>query len=601
VSVSFLRRLAHTPLRDVVRLRVTGRMDRAAVLARSGLGPQMQGLIARIAKRTRLRRLEKADVTRELVSHFIEAIDAGATGEEAIERFGDPKLAARLIRRAKLRQRGVIPMVIRRGTKGALVALLLMTCVYAYLSVRFFTGSPRVTRDHLAEINAPAAALPEEDRAWPLYREAKLRLTGMPDALADTGGLDAASIDDRALVGAARAFVEENEEALELIHHGSEKAGMGAVLSHEVDAALHPDRAGSGIEDAVIRESLIGVLLPQLGVLRGHARLLATDALLASLEDDADRALSDLEAMARLGVHCDDLPMLISELTAMAILAYALQTAGDLLEIDPDLFSDEQLARLGHVLAGAASDEVTAINWQVERRIFDDIVQRVYTDDGTGDGRLVFEGLKGLATYSSLAGTPIDLGAGALVAGPVAGAIAPGRAELTRAADELYGHAERVSATPLWRWDADVLAPPIDLDSPLERIWLQTLRAVAPAYRASAFAREQLLQRRDAVLGAIALELHRRRHDAYPEALDALGPDLLPSLPRDRFDGGTLRYVLTESGPLLYSVGPDGVDDGGRPMERRMSYDVWAAFHGLKGQVVTPAHRGDWVLWPRLD
>ncbi len=71
---------------------------------------------------------------------------------------------------------------------------------------------------------------------------------------------------------------------------------------------------------------------------------------------------------------------------------------------------------------------------------------------------------------------------------------------------------------------------------------------------------------RDVVVTAIALRRYQLRHDRYPARLDALVPEFLPSVPRDIFDGQPLRYRLQADGQfLLYSVGEDGVDDGGDP------------------------------------
>jgi hypothetical protein len=63
---------------------------------------------------------------------------------------------------------------------------------------------------------------------------------------------------------------------------------------------------------------------------------------------------------------------------------------------------------------------------------------------------------------------------------------------------------------------------------------------------------------------AIALKRHHLRHGRHPESLAELIPALLPALPRDWMDGGTLRYRReADGGYLLWSVGADGKDDGG--------------------------------------
>jgi hypothetical protein len=63
---------------------------------------------------------------------------------------------------------------------------------------------------------------------------------------------------------------------------------------------------------------------------------------------------------------------------------------------------------------------------------------------------------------------------------------------------------------------------------------------------------------------AFALALYRAEHGRYPAKLDALAPKYLPTVPGDLFNGKALVYKPTERGYLLYSVGVNGVDDGGQ-------------------------------------
>jgi hypothetical protein len=66
---------------------------------------------------------------------------------------------------------------------------------------------------------------------------------------------------------------------------------------------------------------------------------------------------------------------------------------------------------------------------------------------------------------------------------------------------------------------------------------------------------------------ALALRLYAVDHGGTsPLALDELVPNYLPSVPRDPFAAGDkpLRYSRSDpAAPLVYSVGDDGVDDGG--------------------------------------
>jgi hypothetical protein len=65
---------------------------------------------------------------------------------------------------------------------------------------------------------------------------------------------------------------------------------------------------------------------------------------------------------------------------------------------------------------------------------------------------------------------------------------------------------------------------------------------------------------------AIALKRYHLQHGAYPATLNELVPAFLPAVPGDFMDGKPLRYRLRPDGDfLLYSVGEDGIDDGGDP------------------------------------
>jgi hypothetical protein len=62
---------------------------------------------------------------------------------------------------------------------------------------------------------------------------------------------------------------------------------------------------------------------------------------------------------------------------------------------------------------------------------------------------------------------------------------------------------------------------------------------------------------------ALAVRLSRLQRGGYPERLDEIDPRWLPSVPRDCWDQ-PLCYRLKNGQPLIYSLGPDGKDDGGQ-------------------------------------
>jgi hypothetical protein len=62
----------------------------------------------------------------------------------------------------------------------------------------------------------------------------------------------------------------------------------------------------------------------------------------------------------------------------------------------------------------------------------------------------------------------------------------------------------------------------------------------------------------------LAIQSFQREHDSNPRELGELVPRYLEAMPIDPFSGQPLVYRLTEDGFVLYSVGKDGKDDGGR-------------------------------------
>ena len=65
----------------------------------------------------------------------------------------------------------------------------------------------------------------------------------------------------------------------------------------------------------------------------------------------------------------------------------------------------------------------------------------------------------------------------------------------------------------------------------------------------------------------LALHAHRLEKGSLPEALADLKPGFLKEIPEDPFTGGSFVYRITDTFEL-YSVGPDGVDDGGKAVAR---------------------------------
>jgi hypothetical protein len=98
---------------------------------------------------------------------------------------------------------------------------------------------------------------------------------------------------------------------------------------------------------------------------------------------------------------------------------------------------------------------------------------------------------------------------------------------------------------------------------------------------------------RQLLVTALAIERHRLKHSTLPHALQELVPHYLPEVPRDFMNGQPVRYLVSNDGHfLLYSVGLDCVDNGGRipPQRSERPYPPGSAF-GLGN--------GTDLVWPK--
>lgn len=94
---------------------------------------------------------------------------------------------------------------------------------------------------------------------------------------------------------------------------------------------------------------------------------------------------------------------------------------------------------------------------------------------------------------------------------------------------------------------------------------------------------------RELILTAISIRRFDLRENRWPTELGELLPTFLREVPRDPGDGRPLRYRLdTQGRPFLYSVGVDGLDQGGDatpPQGQSFGYSLW---------------RGLDLVWPRV-
>jgi hypothetical protein len=590
------RRIRQTPLRDLLRGRLTGRLDWHKAITASDLPAETKRLIETAVRRTRLWRVEKVDVARELIAHFTDAAAADVPAAEATAAFGDPVAAARLIRRAKIRQRPMMWHALK-WTRRLAVALIVF---YIGLAVYFFIGRPSPTVDYVAELNTPIIATPINQRAWPIYREV-LAENGDPDRYPR-----GYRPEDKEEWPAAKKWIEEHPKAVEKIRRAANKPTMGFVLGRGGSADdLARERKDNiplslGKSVAELDSSLVQILLPHLNHLRSFARTLAADAELVRQASDGPRLRDNLMALANMGKQISaDNSIVITGLLAIGVHALALDVISDTLETSPELLSDDEWRDLAHRLSEprVAGD---FISFKGERMFLYDLVQRTYTNDGDGDGRFTAAGLRTLRAVTwAFSQDPNDSDVPLIesATAPAGLLVMASRRDLIDRYDRIMDAYEAALHRPL----REQSVPPADAGlkdlrlSTLDQMRYRLLLVMAPSFNRTLVTAERTLARRDGVQIGIALELYRRRHGAWPQALAELSPAMLPAVPVDPITGGPLHYRIVDGRPVVYSVGGDRDDDGGRSPLRDGKPDPMLA---AEWHNVPPQAEGDWVLFP---
>lgn len=591
------------------------------------LPPALAALVAEVVRRTRLRRREKHEIASELAAHFADGLASGRTAEDLASAFGDPKVSARELRQGAIAKRSVIDRGLRRALQVAGTSVAVIVVVYLAMAIHVARLRPTIAFDPIATYQS---LLPETNEpAWPLYLEALAwsrsdATLGMPDdpfgtaeqrdlfieaidrygarepgaePMVSTNALDEPiePIDLRAILAARRDELAMLRRAAAMPVLGR-RAATSPTQAIAAEQAYFGTTAADGTESQPFADLLISVLLPQLAEFRHAPRLLVADARCAEEDGDFARAAADLAAIFGIARHAEESRTLIGQLVAAAIRTQASRAIVAMLEAGGERFDLDALAELAHAVDSVPASSLR-LDMAGEQLMFEDVLQRMYSDNGAGDGVFIpwaFAEFSSLVDGSSRgdeeALTPI-----ALAVGPLA-YLAPSRRETTDQHARWLAAIEEDSARPWWddrrsvdRVEQEVLFPSRSASSLAGGNLLLglLLPAVSRANDNLAAQRFEL----DGAAIAIALARFHAVHGAWPASLEALVPELLSAVPIDPETDLPYRYLLRAAGPVVWSTGPDGIDDGATAFRRTQGLSPEADRLAPSARIPTSSNR----------
>jgi len=212
-------------------------------------------------------------------------------------------------RRSRLRR------VVARIAVALAVALSIALAFYAVLAIRFYSHSPRLSRNFAAELNAPLLEIPDEERAWPVYRAILLKRREIPAEF----WISEEYINSEAR---ERKLHELNHHLLADVREASKIPRLGFLLRDEIDPAdyawYNPFGFERGVKPALASENplLLALSVPHVSELREFARQLSVEAIEAAQSGDGPLAVDNVLAMLRIADQLREAPLLVTELSS---------------------------------------------------------------------------------------------------------------------------------------------------------------------------------------------------------------------------------------------------------------------------------------------
>ncbi len=434
----------------------------------------------------------------------------------------------------------------KRWVRRVLFALLLLAILVA--STVLWLGSVASTRleAELARVRDAGEPLtlaetvpppvPEADNAAPLLLEAFELAEWEPDSWYQDETLNEYGVDpfgqDDAWYEELAAWVQHNAPALEKAREAASRPACRFDLEWE-----------QGVE----------MEFPQIGGLQSLTRVLCARAVLQARDGDVDAAVGTCADLVRLADIALREPLMIHLLVRAGLVDFALETAQQVLGRGPAATGalENLLARI----EALPRDGELHRMFVVERTFGYDACNVVRDDPSKIDLWMRYDGDFGLGRtvlFRLIPDTMMELDSARYLA-LVRRAIALAKRPYREARADWGALAEDLGDRPWYSVVSAAACAPFPL---VARKWT--------AHEA----------RVDLARLGLHLELYARRHGALPDTF----ADLPVPLPTDD-PFGDAPYVLetTEGGGwIVYSVGPDGDDDGGAPLDDDAQGDlVW--------------------------
>jgi hypothetical protein len=516
--------------------------------------------ITLIIKKMKWQKKIRQDVQAELIAHFEDALQNCKTNEEKekaakelITNFGDAEVIAVLARRAKKRCRPMWQTLFIRLCQ----LLFVIFCLFNLYILWFFTGTPKITIDYLSQLNNYAKPDFSDDtqNAYTYYDQAAKKTEKIPENLYWLFRKQYFECNEpEKKIGAE--WIAANQDILQLISTGTTKSYCRA--SYKSDG-----------------NDMLSVQIPNSGEYWALAIILRWDACILAEQGKYSQALENILTTYKIGKHIQTLPTTIEQIIGMSMKSIAAQNFR-LITSRYDV-GKEQLVKFQNELRSIIQNEDFGINFETEKWMIYDQVQRCFTDDIFG-GHINFGQFEKMLPKIQVQNDQkkefwSDLFYFVF--------LHPNKKETLHDVEEVYDyHASLANQLPIDRRNTKPFENKINNNLFIKMFYTPDDRTLNLSFMYKVDV--------DATVTIISILRFKYDNNNYPETLQQLKEaGYISEIPIDPFSGKEIAYKLTKDGFTIYSFGSDFDDDGGKMnVTKNGKPYLW------------DAKDGDAVFWP---
>ena len=445
--------------------------------------------------------------------------------------------------------------------KSPMAILIVFTVYLSFIVVwRGLRLAPLLTKDRVViavnylekynKLNKPDHYDPNQNAA-PYFDKAFAALVSMPNDIKSIRYVWPGDMNDIELA-AVRNWVSANSETVKYLKEAAQKSYYW-------------------VNEEAEDNSMMCMTMPRLGNFRTSAHCLSLQARLMAKDGETEPALQQEIGIYKMGMFFAGPKTLINQLVGISVSALAVQSSFQIIyNMRP---SSDLLKNFQQQLQSLLTQRRFVMDFTGEKLVFYDSVQRLFTDDGDGDGHIYgarfieppaykrwvdVEGIKELSVLRKKAS----------------------RLRTRELADKLYEYFGEIANKPPWYFYNEGIDPErvvremVKDDYFLSLLTPAIVRVTGMSYR--------LQVHTEGLITTAAILRYKADKGRYPEDLQGLiAANYLEELPIDVFSGKPLVYRRTDNDFILYSFAEDFDDDGGKHNSH------WAT-----------AGDGDFVFWP---